>query len=41
MPAGILLLLFRVAWRVEAEGTLEMLLESCEEMQRLWHGDVQ
>jgi ATP-binding cassette, subfamily B, bacterial len=26
--------------RVEAEGTLQYLLESCEEMQRLWRGDV-
>jgi ATP-binding cassette subfamily B protein len=25
--------------RVEAEGTLEKLLESCEEMQRLWQGE--
>ena len=25
--------------RVEAQGTLEELLLSCEEMQRLWHGD--
>ncbi len=25
---------------VEAEGTLEDLLEMCEEMQRLWRGDV-
>lgn len=25
--------------RVEAEGTLEMLLETCEEMRRLWQGD--
>jgi ATP-binding cassette, subfamily B, bacterial len=26
--------------RVEAEGRLQYLLESCEEMQRLWRGDV-
>ncbi len=26
--------------RIEAEGTLDDLLESCEEMQRLWSGDV-
>jgi ATP-binding cassette subfamily B protein len=26
--------------RVEAEGQLDELLESCEEMQRLWHGDL-
>ncbi len=26
--------------RVEAEGTLDDLLETCEEMQRLWHGDI-
>ena len=25
--------------RVEAEGTLDELLATCEEMQRLWHGD--
>jgi ATP-binding cassette subfamily B protein len=25
--------------RVEAEGTLDQLLETCEEMQRLWKGD--
>ena len=26
--------------RIEAEGTLEDLLESCEEMRRLWQGDL-
>ena len=26
--------------RIEAEGTLERLLESCEEMRRLWQGDL-
>jgi ATP-binding cassette subfamily B protein len=26
--------------RVEAEGTLDRLLETCEEMQRIWGGDV-
>jgi ATP-binding cassette subfamily B protein len=26
--------------RVEAEGTLDALLETCEEMQRLWQGDL-
>jgi ATP-binding cassette subfamily B protein len=26
--------------RVEAEGTLDELLETCEEMQRLWRGDL-
>jgi ATP-binding cassette subfamily B protein len=26
--------------RVEAEGTLEALLETCEEMRRLWHGET-
>jgi ATP-binding cassette subfamily B protein len=26
--------------RVEAEGTLDDLLASCEEMQRLWHGEL-
>ncbi|NLG27929.1 MAG: ABC transporter ATP-binding protein [Chloroflexi bacterium] len=26
--------------RIEAEGTLDELLESCEEMQRLWSGDI-
>jgi ATP-binding cassette subfamily B protein len=26
--------------RVEAEGRLDELLETCEEMQRLWHGDL-
>jgi ATP-binding cassette subfamily B protein len=26
--------------RVEAEGQLDDLLETCEEMQRLWHGDL-
>jgi ATP-binding cassette subfamily B protein len=26
--------------RVEAEGTLDTLLETCEEMQRIWGGDV-
>jgi len=26
--------------RVEAEGTLDVLLESCEEMQRLWRGEL-
>jgi ATP-binding cassette subfamily B protein len=26
--------------RVEAEGSLDELLASCEEMQRLWHGDL-
>jgi ATP-binding cassette subfamily B protein len=26
--------------RVEAEGTLDTLLETCEEMQRLWRGDT-
>jgi ATP-binding cassette, subfamily B, bacterial len=25
--------------RIEATGTLEELLASCEEMQRLWHGE--
>ena len=25
---------------VEAEGTLEALLETSAEMQRLWHGDL-
>jgi len=27
--------------RIEAIGTLDDLLEHCEEMQRLWHGDLQ
>ena len=27
--------------RIEAEGRLDDLLESSEEMQRLWHGDVE
>ncbi|MBN1180198.1 MAG: ABC transporter ATP-binding protein [Anaerolineae bacterium] len=26
--------------RIEAQGRLEHLLETCEEMQRLWHGDI-
>ena len=26
--------------RMEAEGTLDMLLETCEEMRRLWRGDL-
>jgi hypothetical protein len=26
--------------QVEAEGRLDALLETCEEMQRLWAGDV-
>jgi ATP-binding cassette subfamily B protein len=26
--------------RIEAEGTLETLLETCEEMRRLWRGDI-
>ena len=26
--------------RVEAEGKLDDLLESCEEMRRLWNGDT-
>jgi ATP-binding cassette subfamily B protein len=26
--------------KIEAEGTLETLLGTCEEMQRLWHGDL-
>jgi ATP-binding cassette subfamily B protein len=26
--------------RIEAQGRLDELLESCEEMQRLWHGDL-
>jgi ATP-binding cassette subfamily B protein len=26
--------------RVEAEGKLEALLETCEEMQRLWRGEI-
>ena len=26
--------------RIEAEGKLDDLLVTCEEMQRLWHGDV-
>ena len=26
--------------KVEAEGTLDELLEGCEEMRRLWAGDV-
>jgi ATP-binding cassette subfamily B protein len=26
--------------RIEAEGQLDELLETCEEMQRLWHGDL-
>ncbi len=26
--------------RIEAEGQLERLLETCDEMQRLWHGDL-
>ena len=26
--------------QVEAEGTLDALLETCEEMQRLWKGDL-
>ena len=27
--------------RVEAEGTLERLLAECEEMRRLWHGELE
>ena len=27
--------------RVEAEGKLDDLLETCEEMQRLWRGDIE
>jgi ATP-binding cassette subfamily B protein len=27
--------------RVEAQGTLDVLLETCEEMQRLWRGDLE
>ena len=27
--------------RIEAEGRLEELLESSDEMQRLWHGDIE
>ncbi|UCC63643.1 MAG: ABC transporter ATP-binding protein, partial [Anaerolineae bacterium] len=27
--------------RVEAEGTLDTLLETCEEMQRLWRGELE
>jgi ATP-binding cassette subfamily B protein len=26
--------------RIEAEGQLDDLLETCEEMQRIWHGDI-
>jgi ATP-binding cassette subfamily B protein len=26
--------------RIEAEGQLDDLLETCEEMQRIWHGDL-
>ncbi|MFN2231763.1 MAG: ABC transporter ATP-binding protein, partial [Anaerolineae bacterium] len=26
--------------RIEAQGSLDELLESCEEMQRLWQGDL-
>jgi len=26
--------------RVEAEGQLDQLLDTCEEMQHLWHGDA-
>jgi ATP-binding cassette subfamily B protein len=26
--------------RIEAEGKLDILLETCEEMQRLWRGDL-
>jgi ATP-binding cassette subfamily B protein len=26
--------------RIEAEGKLDDLLETCEEMQRLWQGDL-
>jgi ATP-binding cassette subfamily B protein len=27
--------------RVEAEGTLQTLLATCEEMRKLWHGDIE